>query len=287
MYAEFEEKTYEFYMNSELGDEFCIYPPGQSEEGIIGIDAAMFSSNPKLWKLGFKIPIPSGDVLKPELWDLDEKILKSRKFPRFKCNIFVQYKRPEYISSSNGKEYPFWKKPYYRYRINNKQQKILCNLERNISNNSIVVYACPAFWKIYDLNDFYGKSELINNSNFVQPRNLRGHQIYTFINSGKYGMAFSEPFDVKTLDIIKTINHKLETAERFRNNVDFIYSLDESIMRAVNEFDDDYKKAFSIVSKKIKISNGELAEKFKHVLAFTIVTNTSWLIGIKYQFTKI
>lgn len=108
MYAKFEEKTYETYMNFELSDKLRIYSPGQSEESILGIDAVIFSSNPDFWKLWIKPSIPTGDDLRKVLWALDEKTFESLDLPTFKCNVFVQYNRPEYICRSNGKEYYFW-----------------------------------------------------------------------------------------------------------------------------------------------------------------------------------
>lgn len=125
---------------------------------------------------------------------------------------------------------------------------------------------------------------MINNSNFVQPRFLRGHERYTFINSGNHGIAFSEPSHVENLDILSTINEKINTSQSFDSNVDFIYALDESIIGVIEKFDDDSKEAFSLLSQKIVIPDDKLAKSFKNVLVFTLVTNTSWFIGFQHHY---
>jgi len=144
--AEFAEKTYETLMNMELPHRSRIFAPGQVDEHHIGIDAAIFTEKRILLKLfGFE-SVPSGKQLNRDLWNLDEKVSLSKKFPKFKCNIFIQYKIPEFIKSPNGREYSHWNKHYFRYDINSKQQEILYKLESKISSNSIVAYSCPAFY---------------------------------------------------------------------------------------------------------------------------------------------
>ena len=280
MYAEFEEKKYEQYMNYELADEFRLSPTGQHEESLIGIDAILFSSNPNFWGL-WPIPfVPRGFLAKPELWDLDEDQLNSSNLPPFRCNVFIQYKRPEHIFGHNSKEYSIWKKPYYRFKIDCEQQEILCKLERNISSNSLVVYSCAAFMKSEELFDFYFRSELINNSNFVQPRYLRGHKSYTFENSGTHGVACSEPMHVENLDFFDAIKYKFDTANWFDSNVEFIGALNKSIMDVVGEFNNEYTSAFKSLSRNIEIPRDKLAWKFKNILIFTLITDTNWFIGL-------
>ena len=52
MRCEFEEKTYEQYHNMELvGREKILFPPGQHQENLLGIDVALFSKNRKFWRM--------------------------------------------------------------------------------------------------------------------------------------------------------------------------------------------------------------------------------------------
>lgn len=251
-------------------------------EYLIGIDAAISYSEQYIWNtFRYKRPFSSGVYLTPELWDLVEEDLKTSKFPDFKCNIFVQYKRPEYIFRSNGAEYKkFWKQPYFRYKIKMRQQGVLYNLEQNIPSNSIVVYGCAAFWTYKNLYEFYGKTKLIENSNFIQPHKLQNHKKYTFINSGNVGKAFSKPTDIEGLNIINYINRMSKSQKEFNNNLEFLLSLNKSLEKVIMEFDDEYKRIFMSMKKTIKIPNYEIAIAFKNILLFTFITNTRWFIVI-------
>ena len=120
MDCEYEEKQYEQLMNYELAEKGRIYPAGQCLEKDIGIDAALFfSKNSKFWRkwndsrsLNFR----PGVNLSRKLWNIAERKLKSAAFPKFKCNLFIQYKRPESIKSPNGKQYPDWRHARHFHR---------------------------------------------------------------------------------------------------------------------------------------------------------------------------
>ncbi|MEW6011589.1 MAG: hypothetical protein AB1604_09890 [Euryarchaeota archaeon] len=279
MYAEFEEKTYESLMNAEFNTKHNIFAPGPVFENLLGIDAAFYSHNINFWRL-FNKKIPKGEYIKSELWDITEEKLKSDVFPPFKCNLFVQYKRSEYIKSARGKEFPYWKKPYFRYKINTQQNKTLCKLEQNISSSSIVVYGCSAFYKNMDLWEFSQAKKIIINSNFVKPLQLANHKRYTFTNHGKEGKAFSEPIDIETINIFKEID-KLTQESSFSDNVDFIYSLNNSIMKVVDDFDKEQKFAFKSMFENIKIpKNNLILKSFSNIILFNFITNTNWFIVV-------
>jgi len=188
MKCEFEEKTYEQYHNIELLSESKIfYPPGQVQENILGFDSALFSKNLKFWKLWREIPlwrellwqfwpfIPPGLYLNDLFWDRFEETLDYRTKERFKFNVFIQYKRPEYIKSAKAKEYSYWNKPYFRYNITIHQHRALINIEKLASELAIVTYAAPAFCSNEELNNYFSSGKLIENSNYVKPSTLINH----------------------------------------------------------------------------------------------------------------
>lgn len=162
MECEFEEKQYEQLLNIELAWRGSVYPAGQVLENIIGIDAAVFTKDPGFWRLWnlrrwwwpFGSAWKKGVALSPGHWKHAQHELDSASFPRFKCNVFIQYKRPEFITSPRGKEYGYWRQRYFRYDTRSQQQDILYELEQRISKNSLVVYACPAFFKLKELWHF-------------------------------------------------------------------------------------------------------------------------------------
>ena len=170
MRCEFEERQFEQYLNMELvGKRKILYVPGLLFEKTLGIDAAIFSKNPKFWGLWspyWKMPPfmrwwKPGVYLDKNLWDLGEEELTNGTFPKFKFNLFIQHKRPVYIKSPLGREYRYWNLPYFRYDLTTHQQIILGKLEQNVTSNAIVVYACPAFWKFQELWKFFSKRKLI------------------------------------------------------------------------------------------------------------------------------
>lgn len=81
MNAEFAEKQYETLMNIELTDSRNIFAPSQRCEKYIGIDAAIYSRNQKLWELLEFGLIPSGEQLTSELLNPEKKEFVSKQIP--------------------------------------------------------------------------------------------------------------------------------------------------------------------------------------------------------------
>lgn len=283
MKCEFEEKQYEQLLNMELaGTKQILYVPGQVFENVIGIDAAIYSRSRRFWRLWrFRPSWPPGVYLEPRFWDWTGKELDDDAFPKFRFNVFVQHKRPEYISSRLGREYRYWNRPYFRYDLNASQQHVLHKLEQKVSSSAIVVYACAAFWQLKELWDLNRNRTLVENSSFVQPYNLSGHQRYTFIRDGNIGKAFSEPLDIESIDLVKEIDRMFEVGEHFENNTGFIYSLYRSIMEVVRDLDEDHRIGFVSLLEHIGIPPHELAGSLISILIFAFLTGTIW--GIAYE----
>jgi hypothetical protein len=155
MNCEFEEKQFEQHLNFELlGRRNLLYVPGQVLENTLGFDAALFTRNIHFWRLfelGYlrRVPHLTGLRIDNGWWrNLDQEI---DMFPDFKCNVFIQHKRPTYLTTAHSKEWSHWKKEYYRYDLTPHQQLALEQLEDKIGNKGIVVYASPAFSKLTNL----------------------------------------------------------------------------------------------------------------------------------------
>lgn len=284
--CEFEEKEYEQPLNYELAWKRRVYSPGQVFENKIAIDAAVFSKNQKFWNLWSnceKMTWKSGTRLKRELWDLVEETWNSDRFPKFKFNLFVQHKCPEHISSPAGNEYYYWKQPYFRYDLTSHQQNTLDILEQRVSSNAIVVYACPSFWRYRDLWRFiYGK--LIENSNFVQPHRLRGHERYSFIRGGKNGQAFSEPAKIEGLDILAEIDRMFKRSIEFKTNVQFVNALAREVKKVLEEVEEETRRDYFAIERAIGLPEHELGRNVMTILIFALFTNTTW--GMGYQIRK-
>ena len=237
MKCEFEEKTYEQHHNFELlGKSNIFFPPGQVQENILGFDSVLFSKNKNFWKLWRRIPrwrellwrfwpsIPEGVYLDDIFWEDLKEVIDKEIRVKFKFNIFIQYKRPDYLKSNRAKEFIYWRCPYYRYDIDIHQQQILSQIERQVNDKAIVVYAAPAFHTFNDLFKYFGEGRLVENSNYVKSSTLENHQRWTYVNSGTEGWAFSEPERKESIKLMDYINIVKENTEesKIENNSQFI-----------------------------------------------------------------
>jgi hypothetical protein len=283
MQCKFEEKHYEQQLNKELAGKRPVYSPGQVEENTVAIDAAFLSTNLRFWRLWNKrkgIKWMSGLQLEPELWDIVEEIWDNDMFPKFKCNLFIQHKRPEYIRSGRGNEYKHWNQPYFRYYLTEHQQEILYKLEQKAAASALVVYACPAFCKRSDLWRYF-KGKLVENSNFVQPHAVHGHRGYTFVRGGKKGYPCSEHVEVEGIDILKEIDKMLEKPSEFKSNVKFVHALAREIRATVDELNEPTLTEFREIEEAIGDTEQPLGRSVLTVFAFNLFANTTW--GIIYE----
>jgi hypothetical protein len=217
MHAEFEEKTYEQHLTSELvHSRPLFFPPGQVLESLVGFDVALRTSNGHFWKLFPRMypwwrkmffMHPPGVHLMPEWWqELEHEI---EYFPKFKFNCFIQAKRPNRMIRSDAAEYSLWKKPYFRYDTFLNQQQALESLAQNTSGKAIVTYACPAFHTYRELWAAINSGHLVKQSNFCEIAKLNGHARFSFVTSGNVGIAHSDP----TLSESKPFEQALEALQ--------------------------------------------------------------------------
>jgi len=282
MGSEFEEKQYEELLNFELAEQRKIFPAGQVLEHTIAVDSAMYSRSPDFWGLWKQSSRAKGGVrLTRKLWDDLKSTINSDSFPRFKCNLFIQYKRPKLISSPNGKARGYWKRPYYRYEIDPHQQGILQKLEHRTRRNAIVVYACGAFDKWKDLWHFSTSTALVKNSNFVRPRSMKGHEKYTFVRGGRNGRGYSEPEELPLVDILKEIDTRVANNSESGSNTEFLFLLSAQIGNVAAEFPQEFAKIYAAMMRLIEFPQHELAGSISSILAFTFLTNLSWSVAFE------
>ncbi len=242
MLAEFEEKQYEQHLNNSLlRDKKLLFPPGQVLENHLGFDAALFTVHPKFWRhfpfhyeefYWFWRKAPKGAKLPRELWKELEYMLDD--LPKFKFNAFIQHKRPEYMSATRAAEWKSWKSPYYRYRLMPHQQEALSRLEKIISTDGVVVYACPAFHKLNELWNVVERDEIVDKSNFCQAGKLDNHKVFTFQRPGNRGIAHSEPEEIESYDLLGRLD-ELGQSEQSQSNIGHLKKLANTVHSAVSE----------------------------------------------------
>lgn len=283
MRSEFEEKTYEQYLNDELVHSKQMFSPGQFLENLVGFDLALLTKNhdflqlfPQMfpfWK--GKFIYPKGIFLKTDWWkELEKKI---EYFPKFKLNCFVQVKRPEKMHSKSAAEYSSWNQPYFRFDTFASQQQALTSLAQRTSGNAIVVYACPAFHAYKTLFEARHSKKLVRESNFCEVQKLDGHSRYSFVSPGNKGMAHSEPTPIESRSFEQMLDSFEDQIPR-ESNLSFLKETVENIEIASEQLGELREAYLYLTSRFTEKVDAELARLFAKIYAFQLVCNAQLLI---------
>lgn len=272
MQPKYEEKTFESYFNTELDRRASIYFPfGQVQEGGIGADASAFSQNRWLWwRLGYPFLLtPFRGVDLREVADEMETHIgrEIKNIPSIKANLFFQYKRPEFITSKSGSEWPHWNQKYFRYDIYKEQQELLIHLASKFGTKALVLYASPALESVNDLVNAKQRKCLIENTNFRPATELTGHHRNTYIKSGTHSIACSDPERMERFDLLRkletlsdniNVNNSegvIETASLVRSVAMRDSIIGAAYRRELNSYTDEgldsYSLLYSIVSMSV------------------------------------
>lgn len=201
MWAEFKEKTYETYFLAELARRTTVlYSPDQNDESLLGFDGAFWLPWDELptmlpyrrfrrWRRLIGISASEIDTFGREL---------NNRLPPFRFNLFVQYKRPQYLFRSNAVEWTSWDGPYFRYGIVARQQELLRRVQSKAADRAAIVYAAPAFFRVHDLFSFASSGAIAANSNIASVGLVGAHGRFTFESAGNYGVGHSQPEPIKS-----------------------------------------------------------------------------------------
>jgi hypothetical protein len=286
MNAEFEEKTYEQHLTSELvHSRRLFFPPGQVLEDIVGFDVALRTSNHHFWKLfPHMYPLwrrmffmyPPGVQMRHEWWQVLEHEVEH--FPKFKFNCFIQAKRPNRMVRSDAAEYASWSKPYFRYDTFSSQQQALESLAQKTFGTAIVAYACPAFHTYRELWDAINSGKLVQESNFCEIAKLKGHGRYSFESPGNYGIAHSEPTPIESWSFEQALE-SLQNQEPRQSNSAFLAETADVIAAASEQLGNLRETYSSLSATLFKKSDSKLAQSLAKIYAFQFVCNVRLLIG--------
>lgn len=285
MNAEFEEKTYEQYLNSELVYRRHFFSPGQVLESIVGFDVALRTSNSTFGKLfphmfpwwrRMFFMYPAGTQLRHEWWGKLEQEIEH--FPKFKFNCFIQAKRPSRMVRSDATEYSSWGKSYFRYDTFSNQQHALESLAQKTSGKAIVVYACPAFHTCGELWDAINSGQLVKRTNFCEVAKLSGHSRYSFVSSGNVGVAHSEPIWVES-KLFEQALEVLYNQDPRQNNVAFLADTAETLASASEQLGELHETYALLVGTLFQETDSKLARSLANIYAFQFVCNVQVLIG--------
>lgn len=194
MPPDFEEKTFEAAANGELRlSSPQLYAPGQVAEGILGFDVATFQpANAPIWNY-LQVAGVAGLRLLPNLWQGGNQAPLDVRLPSFVVSLIVQYKRAEYMFGGRSGQYAHWHSAYYRFKLDGPQQQTLARFEAAVGGHAVVRYGSPAFYQFNVLEQHTLNSRVLANTNFVPPRQLAGHEVWTYISPGGQGFANPRP----------------------------------------------------------------------------------------------
>lgn len=247
MKIEFKEKTYEKYFSGEIARLTNIsFSPDQCDENFLGFDDAFLLPMKQLF---FIFPYVrwsrhlrrSGIVLR-ELEHITESVVE--RMPNFHFNLFVQYKRPEYLQTKGAREWTYWRSAYYRFDITPHQQQLLERIEGISHGRAATIYASPAFWRSSDLFEFAEAGQIIDNSNVASAGRLNGHDCYTYTEPGHRGIGRSEPKSIENPLLRETVFAGVEKGESVVAKQHIIHTA-----RTVREAADDDKETAMLLTQ--------------------------------------
>lgn len=280
MNVNFEEKTYESYFNNELDLKSTVYfPPGQVLEGLLGFDAASNSNNRRLWrKLGYPFwlfPYFAGVSLLDIAHELEQELDHFiSKIPNIKANILLQYKRPEYITTANGKEWHHWQADYFRYHIYTSQHQLLSKIDQSFGDKALVLYASPAIKSMAELVSLKKKRKIIDNSNFQKSSKLNNHSKNTYTQAGTHSIACSEPEKLENIDLVSELR-RIEATHNMKNK-QFIIHTSEVITNNMES-----SKVFrELMAEYNEYKEYSFIYSFLTMKVFREITGVQWALSI-------
>lgn len=216
--ADFEEKEYEaaLYHQLERGDP-RIWAPGQVLEQYLGFDRALFLTDIYFWKLhGFHRPQPG---LSPflEIWPYLPRTPSHRnRLPSFLLNLFVQAKRP-FIGRRLARHLNALgsHRPFFKFRVDDEQQKCLEATANLLHDRALVVYAAPVFGTSRELFGHTTSGTVVLNSTFPDIASLSGHSAWYYNQAGATGVV-NQGYEAVQLpplsDRMNTLRSRVEIA---------------------------------------------------------------------------
>lgn len=198
--------------------------------------------------------------------------------PDCRFNLFVQFKRPEFIKSSNAKEYPCWYSPYFRYDTTPHQQIALANIQEQSNGRAAVVYASPAFSASQDLHTLSHGGKVVENSNIVSVGLLTSHSRYSYVEAGFAGKAHSEAENINDDSLAQMVAMGLERQEQlpFSKHVKMAASIVEAVA-----FEGTHRSEMLAALQAIEgdlYTDGSLSKALAMLVAFSDVFETSYYV---------
>jgi hypothetical protein len=228
--SEFEEKEYEapLYNQLERTSTGQVWSPGQVFERLVGIDRALFLSDPALWRiLGFRQR--RGIILEDIDWHF-WKHRPRRSLPTFRLNLFIQAKRCFFHSERPRRfKRTALASPCWHFDIEVHQQQALEQVAAKINRRAVVCYAAPAFHRCTELYGHTAAGTVNQNSTFPTVAKLKGHGAWYYDRPGGRGVANPDPEEIQGPDIFGLMGGLQQNGEGDYSLVGLSREIDESL----------------------------------------------------------
>lgn len=265
-----------------------LWEPGQVFEKTIGIDRASYCLHEYLWQLHGYSSCLGGTILQGRpfnyIWPADKP---SKILPDFKLNLFIQAKRSMYSSQSNIKLKPYITGSYWYFEVTEHQQLALEKLEKELSDDALVIYAAPLFHEQHQLYNHTSNQTIVNNSTFPKASTLKGHTKWYYDQPGIIGVANPDYEFINEENLINQLQLKRNEMGGFirnnsLNNLQIILKAIQSVVESrSNDFQASRFAFYSnLIDKQIE-SFGVQDEKglkdFMQIETFLYLWKLNWL----------
>ncbi|MCX6593687.1 MAG: hypothetical protein NTZ56_19400 [Acidobacteria bacterium] len=212
--AEFEERSYEapLYNQLERGQK-DIFTPGQVLESRVGFDRGLLLTQAAIWEtLGYDAPLRGaalGYYDWPDEWGPPHP---RRQLPRFRLNLFLQAKRPEFykrkpraLRGITTIDAPLW-----AFRVTKHQQRLLEVLAQKTRGRAHVAYAAAAFHTNSELFTHTKRRTIVQSSTFPSAAALTGHETWYYKEPGAQGAANPNPESIEEQPLLQRVRSLAE-----------------------------------------------------------------------------
>lgn len=251
MWIEFKEKPFETAFVGELRLRTnMLYAPDQCDENFLGFDAVAgvpWEFLPEFFPyVRHRKWRRFSGLSANELSHVGQRL--NCRLPPFKMNLFIQFKRPEYLVRRSAGEWAHWKQNYFRCWIDANQQALLSRIASLANGRAASVYASPAFYKKDDFFKHMANNNIVESSNILSAPMLDGHSKYTYCEPGSRGIGHSEPKPIESESLESILSLDERGAElQFTAHLKDSAALIESLFK-----DDAYgKRTLNLARKAI------------------------------------
>lgn len=272
--AEFEEKQYETGLQLELaGSSVHSFSSGQALEALVGYDFAMSPGSPLIWDL-LDAGLPPGILLTPSLWPIGTRP-DAERLPPHLVSLIIQAKRPQRLHHWRAGQDHYWRGPYYRFHLDERQQRILEHLERVVASHALVRYASAAFIEYSALIHHQLRRTIARHSSFVSPESLSGHRLWSYSGPGTTGYANPEgaALPADTIEVVLKLAQGLAIRQ----------SLSDHIRALADSLDSDREvnhEWLFVLSQALDLNDAqvETVASWSRFASAVATTGATWLV---------